>query len=66
MKLFKGTEKKTKDKNSENVLHLGITEVVLIHCNVINNNYRQGLKVLYALVPDKSFCQLLEIFLKKP
>ena len=29
----------TKDKNGENVPHLGITEVVLLHCNVANNKY---------------------------
>ena len=30
----------TKDKNGENVPHLGITEVVLVHCNIINNAYQ--------------------------
>ena len=38
MKLLGSTENKiTKDKNGENVLHLEITEVVLLHCNIVNN-----------------------------
>ena len=42
MKLFGRTEDEiTKDKNSENVLRLEITEVVLVHCNVVNNNSQQ-------------------------
>ena len=40
MKLLESTENKiTKYKNGENVLHLGITEVVLVHCNIVNNDY---------------------------
>ena len=40
MKLLVGTENKiTKDKSSENVPHLEITEVVLVHCNIVNNDY---------------------------
>ena len=58
MKLLESTKSKiTKDKN---VPHLEITEVVLIHCNTINNNYQQNLRVLYIFVPNKSFGQLLE------
>ena len=42
MQLFGSTENKiTKDKNGENVLHLEITEVVLVHCNIVNNDYQQ-------------------------
>ena len=42
MKLFGSTEnKKTKDKNGDNVPHLKITEVILLHCNIIKNDYRQ-------------------------
>ena len=38
MKLLKGTENRiAKDKNGENVPHLEITEVVLVHCNIVNN-----------------------------
>ena len=42
MKLLGSTEKKiTKDKNVENVPHLEITEVVLVHCDIVNNDYQQ-------------------------
>ena len=37
-----GSTKKIKYKNGENVPHLEITEVVLIHCNVVNNSYQQN------------------------
>ena len=62
MKLLGSTEnKKTKDKNSENVPHLEITEVVLVHCNIVNNDYQQDSRVLYTFVPNKPFGSLLEI-----
>ena len=62
MKLLGSTENKiTKDKNGENVPHLEITEVVLVHCNIVNNDYQQDSKVLYTFVPNKPFCSLLEI-----
>ena len=64
MKLLGSAESKiTKDKNGENVPHLEITEVVLVHCNVANNDYQQDLRVLYTFVPNKSFGSLLEISL---
>ena len=41
MKLLESTKGKiTKDKNSKNVSYLEITEVVLMHCNVVNNGYQ--------------------------
>ena len=62
MKLFGSTKSKTtKDKNAESVLYLEITEVVLIHCNVVNNSYQQSSSVLYTFVANKSFGQLLDI-----
>ena len=62
MKLLGSTENKTtKDKNSENIPHLEITEVVLVHCNIVNNNYQQDSRVLYTFVPNKPFGSLLEI-----
>ena len=62
MKLLGSTENKiTKDKNGENVPHLEITEVVLVHCNIANYDYQQVSRVLYLFVPNKSFGQLLEI-----
>ena len=55
MKLLGSTENKiTKDKNGENVPHLEITEVVLVHCNMVNNDYQQDSKVLYTFVPNKT------------
>ena len=50
-----------KDENGENVSHLEITEVVLVHCNIVINDYQQNSRVLYKLVPNKLFCQLLDI-----
>ena len=62
MKLFGSTENKiTKDKNGENVPHLEITEVVLVHCDIVNNDYQQDSRVLYTFVPNKPFGSLLEI-----
>ena len=51
----------TKHENGENVRYLEITEIVLVHCNIVNNNYLQNSRVLYTFVPDKSFGQLLDI-----
>ena len=45
--------------------HSEITEVVLIHCNIVNNNYQQDLRVLYTFVPNKSSVQLLDISPKR-
>ena len=42
-------------------MYLEITEVVLIHCNVVNNSYQQNSRVLYTFVPNISFGQLLDI-----
>ena len=57
MKLLGSTKTKiNKDKNGENVPHLETTEVVLIHCNIVNNDYQKD-----SRVPRKSFGQLLGI-----
>ena len=62
MKLLGSTESKiTKDKNRENVPHLEITEAVLVHWNIVNNDYQKDSRVLYTFVPNKSFGSLLEI-----
>ena len=73
MKLLGSTENKiTKDNNGENVPHLEITKVVLVHCNMVNNDYQHDLQVLYTFFPNKSFGSLLDIcpsnhiFLKTP
>ena len=47
-----------KDKYNENVPNLEIADVVLDHCNILNNNYQQNTRVLYTFVPSKSFGQL--------
>ena len=60
--LKKNTEKKKiKDKNDENVPSFQITEVVLVDCNIINNDFQQDSRVLYMLVTNKPFGSLLEI-----
>ena len=51
----------TKDKNGENVPHLEIVELVLVHCNLVNNDYQQNSKILYTFAPKKTFGSLLEI-----
>ena len=66
MKLLTSTKSKiTKNENSENVPDLEITEVVLVHCNIVNNNDQRNSRVLYTFVPNKSFVQLLDISPKK-
>ena len=62
MKLLGSTKNKiNKEKNGENVPHFEITKVVLVHCNLFNNNYQQDSRVLYTFVPIKLFGILLEI-----
>ena len=52
MKLLGSIKNKiTGDKNGEDVPHLEITEVVLVRCNVVNNDYQQDTTVLYTLLP---------------
>ena len=62
MKLLGNTEKKiTKNKNGGNVPHLEIAEVILVYCNIVNNDYQQDARVSYAFLPNKPFGNLLEI-----
>ena len=62
MKLFGSAENKiTKAKTSENIPHLEITEIVLVHWYIANDHYQQDSRVLYIFVPDKPFGSLLEI-----
>ena len=62
MKLLGSTENKiTKDKDGENVPHLEIVELVLVHCNLVNNDYQQDSRILYTFVPNKPFGSLPEI-----
>ena len=56
MKLLASTKNKIiKDKNSENVPHVEIIEVVLVYCNIAKNDYQHDSRVLYTIVPDKLF-----------
>ena len=56
MKLLGTTKSEIKkDKNGKNVPHLEITELVLIHCNIVNNDYQQNSRVLYTFVLNKLF-----------
>ena len=62
MKLLGSTKNVVdKDKNSENVSKLESVEVVLVHCNLVKNDYQHGSKVLFSFVPNKQFGQLLNI-----
>ena len=49
------------DKNSENVSRLENVEVVLVHCNLVNNSYQQHSRVLFTFVPTKQYGQLISI-----
>ena len=62
MKLLGSTKRVfDKDKNGENVPKLEIVEVVLVHCNLVKNDYQHASKVLFTFVPNKKFGQLLNI-----
>ena len=58
-----GSSKKDIDKNKDGeiVPRLETVEVVLVHCNLVNNNYQQASKVLFTFVPNKQFGQLITI-----
>ena len=62
MKLL-GTTKDTidADKNSENVPRLENVEVVLVHCNLVNNSYQKASRLLFTFVPNKQYGQLISI-----
>ena len=56
MKLLGSTKSKiTKDKNRENVPH---SEIVLVHCNLVNNDYQQDSRMLYTFVPFIYICSI--------
>ena len=63
MKLLGSTISKiNKDKNGENVPHLEIAKVVLVHCDMVNYDYQQDSRVLHTFVPNKPFGVLLDIY----
>ena len=62
MKLLESTKSKiTKDKNGKNMPHLEISEVVLVHWNIVNNDYQQESRVLYTFLFNNYIGQLLDI-----
>ena len=62
MTLLRRTKSKvTKNKNGENVPHLEINELLLVHCNIVNNDYQHVSRALYTFISNKSFGQLLDI-----
>ena len=62
MKLLGSTKKDVdKDKNGENIPKLESVEVVLVHCNLVKNDYQHTSKVLFTFVPNKEFGQLINI-----
>ena len=62
MKLLGSTiSRKANNENVENVPNLEITEVLLVHCNIVKNDYQQDSRVLYTFIPYKPFGQLLDI-----
>ena len=62
MRLLGSTKKDVdSDKNSENVPKLESVEVVLVHCNLVKNDYQHSSKVLFSFVPNKQFGQLINI-----
>ena len=65
MKLLGSTENKiAKDKNGENVAHLEITQVLLVGCNIVNNDYEQDSRVLFTFAPNKPFGNSLKLLQK--
>ena len=62
MRLLGSTKKDVDaDKNSENVPQLESFEVVLVHCNLVKNDYQHTSKMLFSFVPNKQFGQLINI-----
>ena len=61
MKLLESTKKVDSHKNSENVPKLESVEVVLVHCNLVKNDYQHSSKVSFSFVPNKQFGHLINI-----
>ena len=66
MKLLGSIKSKiSKNKNGDNFPKLEVAEVILVHCNIVNNNYQQNSRVLFTFIPNKSFGKILDISTKK-
>ena len=62
MKLLGSTKSKiNKTENGKSFLNFEITGLVLVLCNIGNNNYQENSRVLYTFVSNKSFGQLIDI-----
>ena len=62
MKLLRSTKNDVdQNKDEENVPKFESVEIVLVHCNLVNNNYQQTSKVLFTFSPHKQFFQLTDI-----
>ena len=62
MKLLGSTKKDfDQDKDGEDEPKIESVEVLLVHCNLVNKNYQQAFKVLFTIVPNKQFSQLVNI-----
>ena len=70
MKLLGSTKNKiTKNENRKNVPRLEMTKVILVHCNIVNNDSQYNLRILYTFLPNRSsadcqICHLKTLFLK--
>ena len=66
MKMLETAKSKiTMDKDGENLPHLEITEIVLVHCNIVNNYYQKDSRALYTFPSNKLYDQLPDISRKK-
>ena len=66
VKLLGSTKNKLiKDENGKNVSRLEIAEIVLVNCDIVNNDYQEDSRVLYTFVLNKLFLQLLDNSLKR-
>ena len=61
MKLLGSTKKMLIKKDGENVPKLDSVEIVLVHCNLVSNNFQQASKVMFTSVPNKQFNELINI-----
>ena len=62
MKLLESTKNDAdQDNDGEYIPKLESVEVVLVHCDLVNNNYQQTSKVLFTFVPNKQLGQLINI-----
>ena len=62
MRLLRSTKKDIdKNKDTENVPKLESVEVVLVHCNLVKNDYQHTSNVLFSFVPNEPFGQLINI-----